>query len=698
MKLRMAVVCTLSILSLLLLGAPQGVAAEPVTTGTVIDEMIDLDRLADMPADHYNTIQFSSYDRTSDVPGGPGWFNNADGFGSSPLPAYEKVLREADDEGIGEYLICDVEGAGCIVRTWTAAINGKIRVYLDGSDKPIFDGPAEQFLHRPYEAFVEGTEFEGESLRGTFYQRDAAYCPMPFAKRCRIVWEGNLRHVHFYYVQIRKYDDDVEVKTFTPEDLKTYSKNITNVKKVLGDPDANYKLEGDKKQPIDVTVEAGKRSVAFELEGPGALEQLRLKVAAENLDAALRQTIMHVSCDGWTAPQVQSPVGDFFGAAPGINPYVSLPFTVSGDGTMVSRFVMPYEKTIRVEFENLGDQTVKIEGEAQVNSRKWDKDRSMHFYARWRMMHDVTTYPPVDIPYLLANGAGRYVGTGTYMMNPARGTHPSGSWWGEGDEKIFIDDEDYPSSFGTGSEDYFNYAWSAVDIFFHPYCGQPRNDGPANRGFVTNNRWHIIDDLPFKKRISFYMELLSHHRVEGFSYGCIAYHYARPGKMDDHRVVTRHEATKPELPGPWKPLAYRGSANATYFEPEAITDAAHTVEEANLWTHGKLFVWKPKQKGDTLTLTLPVKEKGQYEVRLGMAHDARSGKVSAKLNGERFGFGGSRGILNTHEPHRTMIRASASDLVELEPGDYELELTYEGPGKEGDEPFVGIDFLWLQPR
>ena len=54
-------------------------------------------------------------------------------------------------------------------------------------------------------------------------------------------------------------------------------------------------------------------------------------------------------------------------------------------------------------------------------------------------------------------------------------------------------EEPLPRIFGTGSEDYFNYAWSSPDIFLFPYCGQPRNDGPGNRGFVTNNRWHIID-------------------------------------------------------------------------------------------------------------------------------------------------------------------------------------------------------------
>ncbi len=673
-------------------------SAQQVTTGSMIDEMVDLDRLGDMPSVDYKTLQFTSYDRRSKVPGGPDWFSNADGFGSEPIPAFEKVLREPGDDGIGEYLVCDVEGPGSIVRTWTADINGNIKMYLDGAEEPVFDGPAEQFFHRPYEPFVAGTEHAGDALRGTFYQRDAAYCPMPFAKRCRIVWTGHLRQVHFYYVQIRQYQGDIDVKTFTRDDLKTYKANIDRTRKVLADPDAHYELEVAATRPIEIQVAAGTRYVGLELAGEGAIERLQLQVEADDLDAALRQTVMHVTCDGWTNAQVQSPVGDFFGAAPGINPYVSLPFTVSGDGKLVSRYVMPYQKSLKIEFENLGDQPVTIRGTVHAKPRKWDNDHSMHFYARWRVTHDITTYPPVDVPYLLANGEGRYVGSAAFLLNPARGTHPSGSWWGEGDEKIFVDGDTHPSSFGTGSEDYFNYAWSAVDIFYYPYCGQPRNDGPANRGFVTNYRWHVIDDLPFNERISFYMELLSHHRVEGFSYACLGYHYGRPGKIDDHRVITVGDVRKPKLPGPWKPLAYRGSQGATFYEPENVAEGDVEVEAGDLWTEGKLMVWKPEKKGDTLKLTIPVEKAGKYQLRIGVAYDKRGGSVSAKLNGKAFGFGGRAGKENLYNEYQTILQATDSDVVELQSGDQEVELTYEGPGKEGQEPFVGLDFIWLQPR
>ena len=110
---------------------------------------------------------------------------------------------------------------------------------------------------------------------------------------------------------------------------------------------------------------------------------------------------------------------------------------------------------------------------------------------------------------MLAQGNGVYVGTAIMLLNPNPIPTPYGSWWGEGDEKIFVDDDVRPSTFGTGSEDYFNYSWSVPDIFSIRIVGS-HDDGPANRGFVVNQRWHVMDAIPFEHRLAFYMELYSH--------------------------------------------------------------------------------------------------------------------------------------------------------------------------------------------
>jgi len=70
---------------------------------------------------------------------------------------------------------------------------------------------------------------------------------------------------------------------------------------------------------------------------------------------------------------------------------------------------------------------------------------------------------------------------------------------GEGDEKIYVDGETFPSHFGTGSEDYYGYAWGSTEVFTHAYHNQPRCDDPKNYGNTSVNRFHVIDDIPLTK-------------------------------------------------------------------------------------------------------------------------------------------------------------------------------------------------------
>ncbi len=682
---------------LVVLGFGFGLSAEEISTGSLAKELYDLPRLAEMPSPFYKVVQFSSYDHSSALPGGPGWFANADGFGKEPVPNFEGVVRapESEDQP-GEYLICDVEGPGAIVRLWTARIKGTVRIYLDGSETPVFDGPAEQFFMRPYDAYAEAAGFDKALLEGTLYQRNAAYCPISFAKHCRVVWLGKIPDIHFYQLEVRKYDADAQVRTFAPEDLRTYADALQTACARLKNPDV---VPEGTPESFTLTLAAGERKEGWKVEKVGAIAWLKLRVEAADRDLALRQTVFHGIFDAYPWGQIQSPVGDFFGAAPGVNPYTSLPFSAFPDGSMVCRFYMPFQSNAVLAFENLGGQEVKVFGEVLRVDHVWDEARSMHFRARWRIDHGLTGdgAAPLDLPFLLAQGSGVYAGTVSYVLNPNNVPSSGGNWWGEGDEKIFTDDDVRPSLFGTGSEDYYNYAWSSEDIFLYPYCGQPVNTGPANRGFVTNYRWHILDPLPFHERIAFYMELFTHERNENMAYARIGYHYARPGLMDDHRPITR-EAVRPQcLPENWLPAARGAAYHSVFFQAEnQIRKAVKSQFEENaMYSAGKLYRWQPEKAGDELEFAVVLDATAEYNVSLVFAEDVRSGKVSARMDGEPFGFGGSGGVADLFTPYRVMLRAIGGAPVKLTEGHHILTLRYEG-GEPGAG--VGIDFLWFQKR
>jgi hypothetical protein len=290
------------------------------------------------------------------------------------------------------------------------------------------------------------------------------------------------------------------------------------------------------------------------------------------------------------------------------------------------------------------------------------------------------------------------VGTTSYLLNPNDVPTPYGNWWGEGDEKIFVDDDVVPSVFGTGSEDYYNYSWSSPDIFYYPYCGQPRNDGPGNRGFVTNFRWHILDPLPFQKHIRFYMELYSHERTPGLSYARMGYHYARPGASDDHLAIMPEDLRHLELPEIWKPANRMGARDSVFYEAEQIMhERIHTQRiQGRLWSDARLLAWYPRNPGESKAFSFRIDEQGKYRIHFTVALTPKAGKISVALNDQFTSLTNNEKIIDLNRPYRTLLRNFTLPTTELEPGRHTLILKFEGAPADVVRPEIGIDFIWIQ--
>jgi hypothetical protein len=691
----------MSIMSfLLVLAACPETRRRAVTTGSLFEEMIDMTALARYPDPGFRMVQFSSTDRRSRVPDGPDWFANSDGFGGEPIPNFEKILKAPDPSGVGEYLMADVPGPGAVVRLWTASISGKVRLTIDDGEEPIYEGDADPFFRRPYDVFPEMQAIEGERFRRTVCQRDASYAPFPFAKRFRLVWIGKVEEIHFYHIQVRLYARETAVVSFRPGDLKKFRDVIDRVTAVMADPDIHLPPQPQKPaKKFLASLPPGARQEMLALKGPGAVARLTLRLQAGDMDSALRQTVLNVVCDGQARGQIQSPVGDFFGAAPGINPFASLPFAVKDDGSMICRFVMPFQTSLSVLLENRGGQSVEAAGELQPTDFSWDEN-SLHFYARWRVAHNViaSDVDVQDLLFLQARGRGLYVGSTSILLNPASVPTSWGNWWGEGDEKVFVDDDKAPSIFGTGSEDYYNYSWSSPDIFSYPYCGQPRNDGPGNRGFVSNFRWHILDPIPFEKSLRFTMELNSHERTPGLSYARIGYYYARPGSIDDHPAIMPEDLRPLELPESWQPAARFGARNSIFYQAEEILPdrRATRLEAGRLWAGGRLLIWKPEKAGDRKALALPVDASGRKRLHVTAALTPRAGTISVRIDGRPVSLEGGAAAIDLHCPFGTRLRDFAFEPVELVKGVHTVDFEFKDAEQTKVRPEIGLDFIWIQ--
>ena len=125
---------------------------------------------------------------------------------------------------------------------------------------------------------------------------------------------------------------------------------------------------------------------------------------------------------------------------------------------------------------------------------------ALRFRADYHLVKAQPTRPFSDHRVLDARGVGRFVGCSLLVRNPSR------IWWGEGDEKLYVDGEAAPSWFGTGTEDYFGYAWCDPTPFTAPFHAQVRCDGPLNFGFTQLHRTHVLDSVPFQRSLRFDLE------------------------------------------------------------------------------------------------------------------------------------------------------------------------------------------------
>jgi hypothetical protein len=112
------------------------------------------------------------------------------------------------------------------------------------------------------------------------------------------------------------------------------------------------------------------------------------------------------------------------------------------------------------------------------------------------------------------------------------------NWYGEGDDMIFIDGEEWPPSLhGTGTEDYFNTAYCPAVKYDSPYHGLTLPGGPNWSGKSAYYRFHIEDPIHFRRSIKVTIEH-GHNNNRADDISSTAYWY----QLEPHKPF-------PDLPG-----------------------------------------------------------------------------------------------------------------------------------------------------
>ena len=307
------------------------------------------------------------------------------------------------------------------------------------------------------------------------------------------------------------------METFSAASVARVGKKISEVDDALLHPASRSGLQVDKKRQV---LQPGD-SLWIDLpQGENAVYEISFQLANADSTAyaqLMRNLIFKADFDGRSTVWV--PLSDYSGGGMGAPAVDSWFLSADGQGKVVSRWLMPYKTEGRLLLQNISAHTADVSMEVGTAPLPWG-GRSLYFHASWRQQTGLPVYERPDDDancrewnFATLTGRGIYKGDVLTLYNHSR------AWYGEGDEKIWVDDDVFPSHFGTGTEDYYGGAWSFAtqqngqtveNQYCTPYLGYPyysshdtflhndyhNDDQMPQRSFY---RWHLLDPILFEK-------------------------------------------------------------------------------------------------------------------------------------------------------------------------------------------------------
>ena len=371
------------------------------------------------------------------------------------------------------------------------------------------------------------------------------------------------------------------------------------------------------------SIGVGQTLVLGDLQGPGVIAHIWSTVGSVDPFHG-RSLVLRMYWDGAEKPSVVAPLGDFFGVGHGaMAAFTSLPVCVGSEGRARNCYWrMPFRKSARITVTN---ESEEYDCDSFYYYLDWQKHESLpedtaYFHAQYR---DAMPAKPGDYTILETAGQGHYVGT-VYSVHQVEN-----GWFGEGDDRFYIDGEETPSLRGTGSEDYFNHAWGFRQ-FATPFYGVSLWEGYFAGDRVTAYRWHVADPIPFKKSLKVTIEhkgsIFNDQMAElgGFFerpdwISSVAFWYQSP-------PATFNEA-----------LPRVAERSAPYRIIKADTLEVRAEPPMLLIKQDGSVLYLPQMPDASIEFDFEVEKKGHYRIDAAMPHAIIGGVYQPLLDGEPFG-------------------------------------------------------------
>lgn len=673
-------------------------AAEPISIESLLHEMVDHEAVTRFPESNFRLKQESSYNRASKTPDdAKGWFNNKD---HNTKPTDHSFIRIDEVNGEKEWVLMDHTGAGTLVRSWMPFRNiGKpttdlqIRIYVDGATEPTLEGNMLGLL--------DGTDYFPFPFAHKSLASAVSFFPIPYQHGLKITTTD---YPFFYVLNYREYPEGTRVKSFTVADYEAAAPLIAEVGEKLLLPTVEAAGES---VGFSASLASGESASIDLAEGTAAIRELSVKLANYDELSVTRTTVLKIEFDGMET--VWCPIGDFFGSGIGLNPHQGWYRTVEEDGTMRCRWVMPYQGSATVSLVNFGSAPVDAVVEVKTGAYEWDA-RSMYFNAGWRGQYPVPTRPYSDWNYITATGRGVFVGDTLTVMNPVE------KWWGEGDEKVWIDGESFPSLFGTGTEDYYGYSWGgqSTDFYEHPFHAQPRAYlyNKLNRkmvqerntlGYSVETRSRSLDTMPFGSSIQLDMEVWSWTDCD-MGYGVGIYWYGFADTRSNRQPEPVEVLNVPPLPKAYFTAGKNGVQSATdpfqgaiEIGPEIVSSKSpgldlmvHERSPKKFWNQGN-YLFAKSEVGDFIEFQVTAQSPVAETLLLNATTASDMGILKISVNGQA-----AKQTVDLYSK-----KVAATDFIDLgvfDPvdGGYLVRVEVVGKNRKSKAAYLTLDCIQLQ--
>jgi hypothetical protein len=242
-------------------------------------------------------------------------------------------------------------------------------------------------------------------------------------------------------------------------------------------------------------IQPGETQTLFDVKGAGIIQKMWFSGSIAQNPVQRRAVRIDMYWDGATKPAVSAPIADFFGLAHGLTARYDNALFSSPEGRSFNFTIpMPFRKSGLVSVTNESAEEVWLWYDINFLKMKKVPEDAMYFHAYWNrntktaLGEDYEILPRVD-------GTGRYLGANIGVIGGD--SLYLGSWFGEGEVKIYLDgDADHPSLMGTGTEDYVGSGWGQGEYACRNF-GSPI--AKAQFDVYAFYRYHIADPVYFHR-------------------------------------------------------------------------------------------------------------------------------------------------------------------------------------------------------